>query len=149
MEIHTQMIPDTWSLTLDELTGIPIVTVHGELTYADIRQFMSSIPDIPTYRDSSKRLWDLRHVAGLPTTNTVRSVAASVRSETTTPRIAAFVVDQDVHFGLARMFEMLSEQPGVTRRVFRDYVEARHWLTQPEATAEAAWGYTRYVGAFS
>lgn len=143
------MIPDTWSLTIDKQTGIPIVTVYGELTYADCLQFTSAIPDIPAYRDSSKRLWDLRHVTGLPSTNTIHRVAASARSETTIPRIAAFVVDQDVHFGLARMFEMLSEQPGVTRRVFRDYVEARNWLIQPEAIVGEPWGYTQYVRAFS
>ena len=143
------MIPDTWSLTIDEQTGILIVTVYGEVTYAGYRQFKYTVRNISAYRDSNKRLWDLRHVAGLPSTNTVHGVAASVRSETATPRIAAFVVDQDVHFGLARMFEMLSEQPGVTRRVFRDYVEARNWLIQPEAIAETPWGYTPYIRAFS
>jgi len=136
MEIHRQMIPDTWSLTIDEQTGIPIVTVYGELTYADVRQFLSAIADIPAYRDSYKRLWDLRHVAGLPSTNTVHGIAASVRSDTT-PRMAAFVVDQNVHFGLTRMFEMLSEQPGITRRVFRDYEQAWTWLLKAEPSVDA------------
>jgi hypothetical protein len=39
----------------------------------------------------------------------------------------AFVTGRDPDFGLARMYEMLSEQPSTEVRVFRDYDEAVAW----------------------
>ena len=44
------------------------------------------------------------------------------------PQKTAIVVDKGVHFGLARMFAIGTGRPGSTRRVFRDYEQARMWL---------------------
>jgi hypothetical protein len=73
----------------------------------------------------------LRHVDEFLSASAVRELATFIKSDTVPSFRAAIVVDQDVHFGLTRMFEMLSEQPGVEKRVFRDYDQAREWLTQP------------------
>jgi hypothetical protein len=130
------MIPDTWSLTIDEKTGVPVVTVRDELTADGLRQFQSIACDIPAYWDSTKSLWDLRQVSELPSTNEIRSLAHLIRSSTSSPYWLAIVVAQDVHFGLTRMFEMLSEQPGVERRIFRDYDQAWVWLLAAGPSAE-------------
>jgi hypothetical protein len=40
----------------------------------------------------------------------------------------AVVVASDLAFGMARMYEILSEKRGGGTRVFREYGEARRWV---------------------
>ena len=122
------MLPDTWSVKVDESTGIPVVTICGKVTVNDFVRFLSATGNMPGYWSHDKYLWDMRHVTEFPSTSEIRIYANVARSEPTLSGRIAIVVDQDVHFGLVRMFEMLSEQPGVERRVFRDYDQAQTWL---------------------
>ena len=41
----------------------------------------------------------------------------------------AVVVPSDLGFGMARMYEMLREDRGGVTRAFRDFDEARRWVT--------------------
>lgn len=43
-------------------------------------------------------------------------------------RYTALVVDQDLLYGLARMYEMIAEKIPTTLRVFKDMDEAENWL---------------------
>lgn len=45
-----------------------------------------------------------------------------------THRFTALVVDQDVLFGLARMYDLLTEHVPTELRILRDVDEARTWL---------------------
>lgn len=128
------MISEAWSLTIDEETGIPITTVRGELTESDFMQFVIAGRDVPAFWQASKSLWDLRQVTEFPSTSGIHSLARFVQVYLKPPYQVAIVVSQDVHFGLTRMFSILGEQPGVVRRVFRDYDQAWIWLltTEPD-----------------
>ena len=127
------MLPDTWSVKVDESTGIPVVTICGKVTVNDFVRFLSATGDMPGYWSYDKYLWDMRQVTEFPSTSEIRTYANVARSETMLSCRIAIVVDRDVHFGLARMFEMLSEHPGVVRRVFRDYDQAQIWLLTSES----------------
>lgn len=122
------MLPDTWSARVDESTGIPVVTICGKVTVNDFVRFLSATENMPGYWSHDKYLWDMRQVTEFPSTSEIRTYANAARSETSLSCKIAIVVGQDVHFGLARMFEMLSEHPTVVRRVFRDYDQAQIWL---------------------
>lgn len=122
------MLPDTWSVELDESTGVPIVTIRGEVTVDDFECFLSATAGLDGYWEHDKFLWDLRQVTGFPSTREIHRFANIARSDTLQSVRIAIVVARDVHFGLTRMFEMLSDQPGVERRVFRNYDEAWIWL---------------------
>ena len=122
------MATHPWFLETDRETGIPIVTIVGDMTPDMFDEFLSVISNTPLYRDSDGCLWDLRRVSDFFPTMAIRYLAASIKQATKSPRRTAIVVERDVHFGLARMFAIRCEQPGVTRRVFRDYEQARDWL---------------------
>ena len=126
------MLPATWSIEADKGTGIPIITVKGRLTFEGCKQLLQDIREAPAYQNSNKSLWDLSQVVEFPSTSEIRDFALLARDPETKPRVTAFVAARDVDFGLTRMFEMLLEQPGVDRRVFRDYDQAWIWLFTSE-----------------
>ena len=74
-------------------------------------------------------LIDLRQADGRSVTREgVRALAAHpLVLSPTSPR--AVVVPTDLGFGMARMYELRAEPRGGTVRVFRDYDEAQHWLS--------------------
>ncbi len=43
-------------------------------------------------------------------------------------RLTAFVVDHDLLYGLARMYEMIAEKIPTTIRIFKDMEQAENWL---------------------
>jgi hypothetical protein len=49
----------------------------------------------------------------------------------------AIVVEQDVHYGIARMFSAMTGLQGATAEVFRDMEEARAWLLTAVRTGRA------------
>ena len=64
---------------------------------------------------------------------TVRAIEQALYEERSLMRMlgmrrTVFVVPTDLGFGMARMYEMLSEARGGGMRVFRDYDEARRWV---------------------
>jgi hypothetical protein len=83
-----------------------------------------------------------------PSVNAVRTFAAlAQRTGTQSCRRAALVVEGEVQYGLARMFQILSEQSGSVMRVFRDFVEARTWLCEtPEAEVLHSARFGKYWG---
>jgi len=119
-------------MTVDKETGIPVVTVCGDLTRSDFRHFLSEMRSVPAFWDSARHLWDLRQVTRYPSTSELHSLAQFVQAHVDPPYTVATVVAQEVHYGLSRMFAILSDKPGVTSRVFRDYDLARAWLLRAE-----------------
>ena len=89
----------------------------------------------PVYQGRAKTLWDFRQVVEFPSASEIRVFATLAKRKPASARTTAFVVDQSVHFGLTRMFEMLVEQPGIERRVFGDYDQAWEWLLRTEPPA--------------
>jgi hypothetical protein len=121
------MASTPWFLGTDKETGIPIVTIVDDMTIEEFGEFLTAISDAPSHRDSERCIWDLRGVSGLISTMAIRYLGASARQARCAQR-TAIVVERDVHFGLARMFAIGMDQPGTTRRVFRDYGQAQSWL---------------------
>ena len=122
------MLPDTWSVQVDESTGVPIVTICGDVTVDDFERFLSATAGSSAYWEHDRYLWDLRKVTGFPATGEIRRFANIARTDTPSFFRIAIVVSRDEHFGLTRMFEMLSEHWGAERRVFRNYDQAWIWL---------------------
>jgi len=129
------MTPATWSIEADEGTGVPVITVRGNLTYDGCKQLLRDVRNAPAYQNSSKSLWDLSQVVEFPSTNEIRNFALLAKDPNALPRVTAFVAHEGANFGLTRMFEILLEQQGVTRRVFQDYEQAWTWLLKAEPSA--------------
>ena len=122
------MTSHPWFLETDQETGIPIITIVGDMTLEKFSEFLTAISNAPSYQGSDRCIWDLRSVSDLLSTIAIRCLGASVKQTTAPPHRTAIVVGKDVHFGLARMLTICSNQPGNTRHVFRDYEQARAWL---------------------
>jgi hypothetical protein len=88
----------------------------------------SQLENVPEIRPDFSLLIDLRQAQGSGVSS------AGVRALAERPLVLspgsrrAVVVPSDLGFGMARMYELLSEDRGGGTRVFRDYGEARRWL---------------------
>jgi hypothetical protein len=81
-------------------------------------------------RNSRPRLTDLRGVADSSIGySEVASIAERVGSRPLSVAIrSAFLVDQPVQLGFARMFQTLNKHPQVTVGIFEEEGAARRWL---------------------
>jgi hypothetical protein len=119
------------SYKIDEDRGLVLTTATGTLTDADILSLKALLAADPRWRPGMRELSDVRGVERLDvTTAGVRQMAAW--DAAADPAIGqyrlAIVASRDHVFGMARMYEMLTDQsvPGVS--VFRDIDEAIRWL---------------------
>src|SRR5215472_16913504 len=123
-----------YSFEFDEANNVLRVTWQGPLTdipfaeeVAKARKFLASRPGVRGIADYSGvtaenlSLAAIKRVAGAPTRGEERAVVVSV-------------VPNDLAFGLARMFEMLTEQQRPKRPVVRTMQEAYELLkiTNPQ-----------------
>ncbi len=118
------------SLTIDleSTEGICIAIVHGSLSLDELKESAATMWGV-VEGPNVRILWDLRdakldldsaEVSDLA--NTMKRLAASAQ-----PRVA-FVVSQDLEFGLVRMYGVFREEDGVRTSVFRDKERAIAWL---------------------
>jgi hypothetical protein len=139
------MTAHPWFLETDQETGTPIITVVDDMTLEKFSECLAVISDTPSYRSSEGCLWDMRSVSNFFPAMAIRYHAASLKRAARSPQRTAIVVGKDVHFGLARMFAICSDQLGITRRVFRDYEQARAWLLKTAPSTNQV--PVQYVGA--
>jgi hypothetical protein len=114
---------------LESVKGVAIGIVHGSLTLDEIRKSASTMwrlieePEI-------RILWDLRDAQFDLTETELRGAAEYFRSiARSTEFRAAFVVSDDLEFGLVRMFEVFRGTEGARTSTFRDKERAVEWLT--------------------
>ena len=117
-------------LKIDSSDRVVIVTVSGVLGDAELQSLGDQLEKNPEVAPDFALLIDLRQADGKTVTSAgVRALATRPLVFSTTSR-RAVVVPSDLGFGMARMYEMLRESRGGGMRVFRDYDEARRWVTQ-------------------
>jgi hypothetical protein len=107
----------------------------GILTDAQTRAHYEDIAHDPAFERGFSLLCDLRavtHIEAGP--HTLRDLARFSTFARGTHR--AFVVIQDEHFGLARMFQAFCELEGAHVGVFRSLAEAHEWLGLPPPRPE-------------
>ncbi len=102
----------------------------GSLTVEEYRSVGEEIVSSENHPPSVRSIWDLR---GLDFSSVVREFLDElihIRASFPERRSArlAFVVSDDLGFGMTRMFEILGEDLGDETMVFRDYIKAEEWL---------------------
>lgn len=113
---------------------LAVVAFEGDVSLDDIRSYRSSLAGDPAWRKEFRQLVDVRS-AGLKalSAEAVRSLAD--RAEELDPVLGfgkvAVVVSQDLHYGLARMYQAMSEGSAREVEVFRDPDSALSWLGLP------------------
>jgi len=119
------------SYRIDPSRALVLTEAWGSLTDADILAHKDRLLKDPAFRPSMVQLSDVRRVEDLQVTRD--GVAAMVQHDVTHAvhrggHRLAIVISLDVVFGMARMYQIMSEQNDSTVGVFRTMEEAMVWL---------------------
>ncbi|MDH3496179.1 MAG: hypothetical protein OER21_05415 [Gemmatimonadota bacterium] len=115
---------------IDEDLRLVYAVAVGRVTLSDLMDHLKTLLQDPAYRRPMKKLVDYRagHVIDMSVEETKRLTEFKLRhDETFRGEQCAFVVSDDVDFGLSRVHEMYVD-PLVTTMVFRDVSDAFAWL---------------------
>jgi hypothetical protein len=119
---------------IDKKRKLVMSTYSGVLTMADALGHQEKLHKDPDFEPSFSQLFDVMHVTDVQlTAEDVRTLArASVFSPDSR---RAILVDSDLKFGLARMFEVLRETMGERGIcVFRKLDDALEWIFAKDRT---------------
>ena len=108
---------------------VVILSVSGDLGDQELPAIASELEKDPEVQPDFSLLIDLREASGRSVTSAgVRALAD--RSLVLSPESRrAVVVPSELGFGMARMYEILRENPRGAMQVFRDFDEAQRWVT--------------------
>jgi hypothetical protein len=114
---------------VDPEARLVILTVSGEVEDSDLLSLAIEVEDDPEIKHDFSLLVDLRSADGRNVTSAgVRALAQRPFAISPASR-RGIVVESELHFGMARVYEALREAQGGAIRVFRDYEEAVRWVT--------------------
>jgi hypothetical protein len=113
---------------IDKERKLVMSTYSGVLTIADALGHQEKLPKDPDFDPSFSQLFDVTHVTDVQlTAEDVRTLARTSVFSPDSRR--AVLVDSDLKFGLARMFEVLRDTMGEKGiRVFRNLDDALDWI---------------------
>jgi len=107
----------------------------GSLTLDEVVAHLRALEADPRIPDPLDVLLDFSELSNFPDHDQVHSVAREVQQ--LRPNIAwrnlAIVAPRDLAFGIARMFEMISEPSFRATMVFRARADAERWIEKPDA----------------
>jgi len=120
------------SYRIDAGRGVALTTATGTLTDRDILEHKKRLHADPAFTPGMHEMSDVRGVSDLQVTphGVKRMVAhdAAQGSDAGSHRLA-IIASEDVVYGMARMYETLSDgNPSPSVAVFRDYDAAAKWL---------------------
>ena len=109
----------------------------GPLTLEEVVAHFRSLEADPRVPDRLDVVLDFSELTAFPDHDQVHCVAREVRQLRTKIawRNLAIVAPRDLAFGIARMFEMISEPSFRATMVFRRLADAERWIEQPDAPA--------------
>lgn len=104
-----------------------LVKAWGTLTSTELIGATDAIHGMPEFQRAQRELGDYREVADFELDGAaIQRLAAQSMFPPAARR--AVVVNAEVAFGIARMYQMLREKPGDGLRVLRDMDEAVSWV---------------------
>lgn len=110
--------------------GVILITGAGTLTTAEVEALWARIKQDPAYHGGLALLVDIRDASlSELTPDAMREVALAGSPQRAAAR-RAYVVSNDMQFGMIRMLAAFGDtvQPGREIRPFRDVAAARAWL---------------------
>lgn len=116
------------SIRVEPDTGVAVVTPTGVLGAKDAQQWVTALWSAPEWSGQSA-VWDFRDAEFDVSSADVRRIAQFVlrNQPATPPARVAFVTGRDVDYGMARVFQVMREDPRTSFRVFREFDEAVRW----------------------
>ena len=125
------------TISFDKETGLATISLSGELDLLQaIKAAAADMMKHPDFQPGADALWDLRkaELNHLPTNDIMALVTyiKGYRQSRGSGYRVAIVVERDLLFGGARMFEAFSDTVPFTCSVFRNIDEARAWLSRTQ-----------------
>ena len=119
---------DGYSITSSD--GIAIIRFLRELSLEEILDLVDIVADTCT---GNRRLWDISRNFSLDSEG-IRQLADRGKQRWTEPARVAFLAENDLAFGLVKIFEVFRNTGEYQTLVFRDEEEALAWLRAPDET---------------
>jgi len=120
-------MPFTHSFSPD--ASFAVVVAEGACDLAATLAEIESLSADPRFTRGMGILADARRIDYVPSPDETRLIAmVSSRREAFQDHPLAIVVEQMIHYGLARLFAAHAALQGATVEVFRDVGEAQSWL---------------------
>ena len=122
-------MPITYSI--DHERGVVLTTASGVLTDDELLHHKRKMTSDPNFKPGLVGLSDIREIAELAvTTEGIRSLVKqdALDAERLKGFKLAIVASDDVVFGMARMYQTMTQDNVFNVRIFRDLDEAKKWL---------------------
>jgi hypothetical protein len=102
----------------------------GHVTVEEVEEILKKILQSDEFSPDTGTLWDLREqdFTKIDTDFEMRLINIRKKHSKRGNARLAFVVSDDLGFGMSRMYQNLSEKLPQHIMVFRDYSEAEEWL---------------------
>ncbi|MBI1372274.1 MAG: hypothetical protein GC159_05875 [Phycisphaera sp.] len=119
--------------------GLSRMTVSGRVIFADLESLVRRQLNDPDYALCSRELVDARDVTPDVTSDELRRYAELIaRHNGSLPKTrTAIVTNDDLTFGLARMYSGMVESTGREVEVFRTIADAERWLEVGAASTKS------------
>ena len=115
------------SYRIDESLRLVFTTAQGVLTRQDVLTHLQRLREDPDFDPSYNQLVDLRAVIEFAMSAAELRMITVYRLFNEKSR-RAIVADEDITFGMARMYEVFREDAPEDIKLFRDMADARRWL---------------------
>lgn len=114
-----------------DASGVTVLTVSGPIRLDDLRDTLGELYTGNTPEPPVRFLWDLRDAELNWSADDIKQFSEWVRRNRQPGEgKTAVVVSRDLHFGLARMYEVFSSDLPVEFVVFRDLDAAAAWVAR-------------------
>jgi hypothetical protein len=112
---------------IDPEKRLVVTTVTGSVSVAQMLEYQRTLASDPRYRPDFRALSDYTQAEPFKATgDDIWRLAEAMPVAQGARR--AMLVASDLHYGLGRIAQSVSERPGVAVAVFRDRAEAMAWL---------------------
>ena len=112
-----------------EKEGILYIDIEGDPTVSDIIKALDRMRDKSGY-SSLCRLWDFRKASFAFSAEELEEIASHASSADQAPSRVAMLVNQDLSFGVSRLYEAYRKNTLTDVKVFRDKTAAIQWLVE-------------------
>ncbi len=115
------------SFEISAKDDILLVTIKGNPSVDDIKLILDKTRDSSGYSHNT-RLWDFRDASFDFSQHEIVDIAAYASAADDRPSRVAMLVNEDLSFGVSRIYEAFRHSNLTQINVFRDEAEAMAWL---------------------
>jgi hypothetical protein len=120
-------------LVTNEEPGFYRIILKGKASFEDAIRLAT---EVALFTDTEKELWVINELKLHFSSAEIQSLAKVLKSNPYRPKKVAIVTDNDLLFGLGRIFSTYREDEVTTVQIFRREAEALDWLDIDQTLAD-------------